>query len=107
MSKPPTLTQRVVTLENLAKDNRACIGELADGLLGTPKGRLDGSRQENGVTHRLARVEHNLEDGLTRIVRIEDMLGNGGVRVKWRRAQWGALATTFIVVTADIAMRLT
>lgn len=93
MSKPPTLTQRVVSLEAIAEDNRVCIGELADALLGTRKGRLDDRRQEDGITHR--------------VIRIEEMLSNGGVKVRWGTSKWVAVGSAMVAAVADIVIRLT
>lgn len=99
MSKP-TLTERVIHLENVlgervgviehtANRNQACIAELADALLGTPKTALQGGgRNPDGVTHR--------------VQRIEDLLSNGGIRVKWSKGQWLAIATVLAAVITAI-----
>jgi len=94
----PTLTERVVHLETTTNErllllertsekNSLCIGELADGWLGTRKSEFaGGGRNQDGGIHRLERIEA--------------LLSNGGIKVSWSRRQktWvGALA---IVITA-------
>lgn len=75
-----TMAERVTLLEHTAEQNRACISELADALLGTPQSSLaGGGRKHDGVVHRVERIEH--------------LLSNGGIKVKWGKAQWAATGT--------------
>lgn len=103
MSKP-TLTERVIhlettlgervgVLEHTAERNQACIAELADALLGTPRTDLaGGGRNQDGIMHRVKRVE--------------DLLSNGGIKVKWSKSQWLAIATVLAAVITAVGMIL-
>lgn len=82
-----TMSERVRLLEHASEKNSQCIGELADGWLGTRRSDFaGGGRNQDGGVHRLERIEA--------------LLSNGGIKVSWSRRQktWvGALA---VVITA-------